>query len=71
MPDNESEHVRECYKHAEGCEQQAASQTHAAARRDFLDTAVRWRKLAKSYEFAERITRLAPKLTTIKPATDC
>jgi hypothetical protein len=57
-----SEKIRECYRHAEDCERQAVAQTDPALRKDFLDTAARWVKLAQSYEFEEQLTQL-----TFKP----
>jgi hypothetical protein len=45
-----SERIRECYRHAEDCERQAAAQTDPALRKSFLDTAASWVKLAKTYE---------------------
>jgi hypothetical protein len=49
--------IRECYAHAEDCERQAAKQLDLALRQDFLDTARRWRFLARSYELTDQITR--------------
>jgi hypothetical protein len=43
--------IREYYRHADVCEREAAAQTDPALRKDFLDTAARWVKLAKSCEF--------------------
>lgn len=62
MLENLSENVRECYRHAEDCERQASLQTDPALRQDFLDTAARWVKLARSYELSERLSRF-----TFKP----
>lgn len=58
MLENLSEKIRECYQLAHDCERQAI--VHAAEpalQKDFLDTAGRWLKLARSYEFAERLQR--------------
>jgi hypothetical protein len=60
--DNVSEKIRECYRHADDCERQAAAQSSPSLRQDFLDTAERWLKLARSYELSERLTRF-----TFKP----
>ena len=46
-----SEDIRECYRHAVACEREAAAQTDPLLRKNFLDTAARWLKLAQSYEF--------------------
>jgi hypothetical protein len=51
-----SDNIRECYRHAEDCERQAAQQFDPTLRQDFLDAARRWRFLAKSYETTEQIT---------------
>jgi hypothetical protein len=48
--DDLSEKIRECYRHAEDCERQAAWQTNPDLRKSFLDTAASWVKLAKTYE---------------------
>jgi hypothetical protein len=60
--DNVSRKVRECYEHAEDCERLADAQSDPAARKDFLIIAEGWLVLARSYEFAERLTRF-----TFKP----
>lgn len=57
MLENLSERIRECYRHAEDCQQRAKIQTDPSSHRDFLETAERWLKLAQSYEFMERLTR--------------
>jgi hypothetical protein len=57
---NLSENIRECYRHAEDCERLATKQTDPDLRKDFLDTAERWLKLAHSYEFTERLVRFLP-----------
>jgi hypothetical protein len=51
-----TETIRECYQHAEACEREAIAQTDPHLRKDFLDTAARWVKLAQSHEF-RRATR--------------
>jgi hypothetical protein len=56
MPDNLSEQIRECLRHAEDCARQAAAQTCPKLKEDFLDMERRWLFLARSYEFTERIT---------------
>jgi hypothetical protein len=52
-----SEKISECYRHAEVCERQAIAQTDPVLRKDFLNTAACWVKLAQNYEFEERLTR--------------
>jgi hypothetical protein len=52
---NLSEHVRECLRHAEDCARQAAAETDARMKGDFLDLEQRWLSLARSYQFTERV----------------
>jgi hypothetical protein len=56
-----SEKIRECYQHAEVCEREAAAQSDPALRKDFLDTAARWVKLAQSYEIGLRLKTSPPR----------
>jgi hypothetical protein len=60
--DNVSRKICECYEHAEHCERLADAQSDAVARKEFLIIADGWLVLARSYEFAERLTRF-----TFKP----
>lgn len=55
MLNNLSEQVRECLQRADGCAREAAAQTCAKMREDFLDLERRWLSLARSYEFTERL----------------
>jgi hypothetical protein len=50
-----SDQVRECLRHAEDCARQAASLSDPRLRQDFLEVEARWLKLARSYEFTERL----------------
>jgi hypothetical protein len=52
---NLSEQVRECLQHADDCARQAAAQTCAKLKEDFLDLERRWLSLARSYEFSDRL----------------
>jgi len=52
---NLSEQVRECLRHADDCGHQAAAQTCAKRKQDFLDLERRWLHLARSYEFTDRL----------------
>jgi hypothetical protein len=56
MLKNLSEEIRECHRHAEDCERQAAAQTDPKLKADFVQLAQRWLFLARSYEFTERLT---------------
>ena len=55
MLNSRSEQVRECLQHADDCARQAAAQTDAKMKADFLDLERRWLSLARSYEFTERL----------------
>jgi two-component sensor histidine kinase len=55
MLNNLSEEVRECLQHAEACARQAAAQTSAKLKEEFLDLERRWLALARSYEFADQL----------------
>jgi len=55
MLENLSEHVRDCYRHAEDCARKAAAQTDQNLKNDFLALEQRWLALAQSYDFAERL----------------
>jgi hypothetical protein len=52
---NLSEQIRECLQHAEECARKAAVQTDPAVRGDFLGLEKRYRELARSIEFGERL----------------
>jgi hypothetical protein len=69
---NVSEQIRECYRRAEECARKAAAQTDPKLKADFLDLERHWLVLARSYDFAERLTnfwgetkRNAGKLPTV------
>jgi hypothetical protein len=53
--DNVNRKIHECYEHVEDCKRQADADP--AARGDFLIIAEGWLVLARSYEFAERLTQ--------------
>jgi hypothetical protein len=66
---NLSEQIRECLQHAEDCARKGAAQTDPGLRDDFLRLEKRWLELARSMEFAERLssfTKNSPK-PNIKP----
>ncbi len=60
MLDCISEHIRDCYRHAEDCARRAETERDPELRKDFLDLERRWLLLARSYEFAERLGRFDP-----------
>jgi hypothetical protein len=51
-----SSEILECYRHVDECRQRAKEAFTDAARQDFLDMEQRWLSLARSYEFAERLS---------------
>ncbi|MGB6538556.1 MAG: hypothetical protein WBF58_21650 [Xanthobacteraceae bacterium] len=55
MLQNLSAAVRECLEHAEDCARQAKVQGDPTLRQDFIDLEGRWLKLARSYEFTDRL----------------
>jgi hypothetical protein len=55
---NLSKEIRECFRHAEDCAQQAADQTDPQLKQDFLDLEQHWLFLARSYECTEQLTHL-------------
>lgn len=59
MLQNLSVQIRECLGHAEDCAHQAKSEADPQLRQDFLDLEQRWLKLARSYEFADRLEAFA------------
>lgn len=61
MFENLSEKIRECYRHASDCERRAEGQADSALRKNFLDSAEHWIRLAHSYEFADRLLKFLPK----------
>ena len=60
---NVSAQVRECGRHAEECARQAKAQTNPKFQQDFLDLERRWLRLARSYEFSERLVIVATQNT--------
>ena len=48
--------IRECYRHAAECSRRADESQDSFTRQDFLDAEKRWLCLARSYEFAERLS---------------
>jgi len=48
-------HIVECLVHADDCERRAQTMTDAQIKVDLLDMARKWRRLAESYQFVERV----------------
>ena len=57
MLQNLSEEIRECLRRAEECKRLSKTALTAPAIKDYLEMEQRWMKLARSYEFAERLSR--------------
>lgn len=49
------ERAAECLAHADAMEQRAREMTNPETKANLFDTAVRWRRLAESYQFVERV----------------
>jgi hypothetical protein len=56
MLQNLSEEIRECLRRAEECKRLSKTAMIADAIKNYLDMEQRWLKLARSYEFAERLS---------------
>jgi hypothetical protein len=52
-----SEEIRECLRRAEECKQLSETSLTPSAVKDYLQMEERWRSLARSYEFAEMLSR--------------
>jgi hypothetical protein len=50
-----SDNIIECLAHAAAAQRRADDVTDAMIKREFADTAERWRRLAESYRFLEGI----------------
>jgi hypothetical protein len=57
MPLNLRDEISECYSCATEARARTESATDPATKADHLDTERRWLFLARSYEFAERLSR--------------
>ena len=57
MLQNLSEEMRECFRRAEECERLSKTALTPSAIKDYLEMEQRWLALARSYEFAERLSR--------------
>jgi hypothetical protein len=54
-----SDDIRECGVLADEFKHKARIESDPVRRRDFLDSEKRWRTLARGYELAQRLNRLA------------
>ncbi|MGB8630084.1 MAG: hypothetical protein WCD69_11935 [Xanthobacteraceae bacterium] len=66
MLNNLSKEIFECYRHAEDCALKAAAHNDPQQKRDLLDLEQRWRFLARSYEFTEKLRLL--ELVEMRPS---
>jgi hypothetical protein len=64
MLQNLSEEIRECLRRAEECQRLSKTSLTPSAIKDYLDMEQRWLKLARSYEFAERLSRFTKPFRT-------
>jgi hypothetical protein len=53
--------VAECLQHAADCELQAARARDPDAKQSFLDLAARWRRIAETCEYIERVDQFLSK----------
>ena len=56
MLQNLSEEIRECLRRAEECKRLSKTALSPSAIEDYLNMEHRWLTLARSYEFAERLS---------------
>ena len=64
MLQNLSEDIRECYRRAEDCKRLAEGALTETGKADYLDMERRWLSLARSYEFAERLSNFIAPFST-------
>ncbi len=57
MLSQSSKEAAECLWHAAECELQAERASDPLAKQSFLDLAARWRRIAATYEYIQRIDR--------------
>ena len=53
--------VADCLQRAAECELQAERASEPIAKRSFLDLAARWRRIAETFEYVERVDRFLKK----------
>jgi hypothetical protein len=57
MLQNLSEEIRECLRRAGECKRLSRTALSTSAIEEYLEMEHRWQTLARSYEFAERLSR--------------
>jgi hypothetical protein len=53
-----SSDAAECLQHATECELQAERASDPTAKQSFLDLAARWRRIAATYEYIDRVDQV-------------
>ena len=61
MRNQPSKDATECLARATECELQAKRAGDPVAKQSFLDLAARWRRIAATYEYIDRVDRLISK----------
>ena len=56
-----SEDAADCLQRAAACEAQAQRATDPTAKQSFLDLAARWRRIAETFDYIERVDRFLAK----------
>jgi hypothetical protein len=57
MLDKPSTDAADCLRRANECELEAQRASDPTARQHFLDIAARWRRIAETFEYIERVDR--------------
>ena len=70
MLQNLSEEIRECLRRAEECKRLSRTALSTSAIEQYLEMEHRWLPLARSYEFAERLSRFIEQPTTRVPKAE-
>ena len=66
MPQDLSEDIRECYRHAEECRREAEGAPDPITKAEFLEMERRWRFLARTYEFSEHLSQFTEPTKNLK-----
>jgi hypothetical protein len=59
----------ECLRRARECELHAERVSDSAAKQSFLDLAARWRRIAETFEYIERVDRSISKPKGVRSAS--
>jgi hypothetical protein len=63
------QHICECLEHAAQADERAANETHPDLRAEYVELARTWRKLARSFEFAQSLEQFLLDSQKGKPVT--